>query len=118
MLQESRRTPRVRCYLPIRLYPQGEHRVIETLSKDIGLGGMSCLSPVHRPIETPLAVEIILGQGEPPLNLQAQVTWFSEVSNGEQFHLGLSFHSVTELQSRQLSRCIDRFTSHLSPALT
>ena len=118
MLQESRRTPRVRCYLPIRLYPQGEHRVIETLSKDLGLGGMSCLSPVHRPIATPLSVEIMLGQGQPPVNVHAQVIWFTEVPNSEQFQLGLAFDPLNELQSRQLSRCLDRFTSHLSPALT
>ena len=118
MLQERRRTSRVRCYLPIRLYPQGEHRVIETLSKDLGLGGMSCLSPIHRPIATPVAVELMLGQGQPALNLHARVSWFTEVPNSEQFQLGLSFDQMTELQSRQLSLCIDRFTSHLSPALS
>lgn len=115
MLQERRKTPRVRCYLPVRLYPQGEQRVIETLSKDLGLDGLSCLSPVHRPVASPLAVEINLGQGQPPLHLRATLSWFTEVANGEQFQLGLNFDPMTEVESRQLSRCIDRFTSHLSP---
>ncbi len=118
MLQERRQTPRVRCYLPIRLYPQGEHRVIETLSKDLSLSGLSCLSPVHRPIASLLAVEINLGQGQPPVHLHATLSWFTEVPNSEQFQLGLTFDQITELQARQLSRCIDRFTSHLSPANT
>ncbi len=117
MVPERRRTSRVRCYLPIRLYPQGEHRVIETLSKNLGAGGMSCLSPVHKPIATPLSVELIVGQGQPPLNLHAQVIWFSEVPNSEQFQLGFSFDQMTEFKTRQLSVCVDKFTSHLSPAI-
>ena len=118
MVPESRKHPRVRCYVPVRLYPHGERRVIETLTKDLGLGGMSCLSPVYRPVATPVSLELTLGQGEPPLTLHAQLAWFSQVPNSEQFQLGLSFDQMTELQSRQLSLCIDRFTSHLSPALS
>ena len=116
MQEELRRAPRVRCYLPIRLYPQGEHRVIETLSKDLGLGGVSCLSPISLPMSTPLTVEILLGQGEPPIHLQSRVSWFTELSDGEQFQLGLSFDHVNEFEARQLSLCITRFTSHLSPS--
>src|SRR3989338_8061117 len=103
MLQERRQTPRVRCYLPLRLYPQGEHRVIETLSKDLGLGGMSCLSPVHRRIATPVSLEVTLGQGQPPLTLHAKLIWFSEVPNSEQFQLGFGFDQMTAFQSRQVS---------------
>ncbi len=114
MVPERRKQTRVRCYLPMRLYPQGEHRVIETLSKDLGLDGMSCLSPVHRPIFTPVSLELTLGQGQPPLTLHAKLIWFSEMPNSEQFQLGFAFEPLSESESRQVSRCIDKFASHLS----
>ena len=108
MPPERRRTPRIRCYLPVRLYPRGATTPIETLTQDFGPGGLRCLSPIPLPVSTPLSVEIDLGPGWEPVRLTAQTAWFTAVPYSEQFHLGLAFHDESGKIQQLLSRYLDR----------
>ena len=116
MSQERRRSPRIRCVLPVRLYPQGEAKVIQTLTKDIGLGGMKCLTPTPRPIATNLTVELALGSGKEILSLRAQTVWFQEVPKSDQFYLGVVFKDLPEEHRRRLSRYIQSIASSQTPS--
>lgn len=116
MSEERRRFHRVRCYLPIRLYPQGEIKVIETLTKDLGLGGLRVLSPILTPVATPLSLEIAIGAAEEPLSLRAQTVWFQAVPQSEQFYLGIAFRDLTQETTKRLSRYLERASDLLTPA--
>lgn len=113
MVPERRRSSRIRCHLPVRLYPQGETRVVETLTKDLSLVGLKCLSPSSKPIATPMAVELDLGQTEHALSLKARVVWFQELPQSDQFYLGLVFHDLSDITRQRLSRYLDKISPNL-----
>ena len=105
---EKRRFPRVACMLPVRLYPTGERKLIETLTKDLSTGGLKCLSPVPKPVATALSLELALGQGELPVNLRAKVAWFQSVPRSDQFYMGLCFLDISDEEHKRLSRYIEK----------
>ena len=109
--EERRQFPRVACILPVRLYPTGERRIIETLTKDLSTGGLKSLSPVPKPVTTSLSLELTLGQGELPVNLRAKVAWFQSVPRSDQFYIGLCFLDLSDQEHKRLSRYIERFTA-------
>ncbi len=108
MSLERRHSPRIRCYLPVRLYPRGSTTPIETLTQDLGPGGLRCLSPIPLSVSTPLSVEIDLGPGWEAIRLTAQTAWFTEAPYSEQFHVGLAFHDDSGKVKQLLSRYLDR----------
>lgn len=111
MTQERRRHARIRCLLPVRIYPQGETKVIQTLTKDLSENGLRCLSPVTKPINTPLSVEIDLGPGKRPLNLRAKTVWFQHIPHSEQFYLGIAFSDMSNHDRELLSRYLSVLSS-------
>lgn len=116
MHQERRAVPRLQCYLPVRLFLVGQHRVIQTLTKDLGLGGMRCLSPVVTPSSTPLSLDITLGWGQRPVSIRAQVVWVKEVPHSEQFQVGLVFQDISEEDTKLLSTYLTKISLH-TPAV-
>lgn len=113
MDQERRRFQRASCLLPVRLYPKQESRVIETLTKDLSVGGLRCVSQHERQIGMPLSVELMLEPGERPLTLRGHVAWSRPIQESEQYDLGVSFHAFPESTKKRLSTYID-FLSTIS----
>ena len=111
MENERRRFPRNACRLPVRLYPKYEPRVIETLTKDLSLGGLRCLSYQDRPLGMPLSVELILEPGERPVTIRGHVAWSHKLQQSDQFDLGVSFHVFPETDRKLLSTYLDRIES-------
>ena len=107
-MQERRRSARVRSYLPVRLTPQGGRPVIETLTKDVGLGGVKCLSPVSLPVSSVVSLELTLGFGDEPLQALAKTSWFQIIPQSDQFCVGLSFQDLSEETTQRLSRYLDQ----------
>ena len=107
MEEERRKSPRVRCYLPVRLFSQGDPKLIETLTKDLGIEGLKCLSPALKPVSRPVSLEIDLGAGEEPVSVNAQTVWFQSVPESEQFYLGISFRDLSEKDRERLSKYIN-----------
>ena len=116
MVQERRRFPRIGCMLPVRLYPRDNPKVIETLTKDLGQGGLRCLSPSSRTVSSLVSLEIALGPGERPLSLRACIVWVEMVPNSKQFYLGLAFQDLSDEDTVRLSSYIDKVSSHLNPS--
>ena len=115
-VQERRRFPRIGCMLPVRLYPRDNSKVIETLTKDLGQGGLRCLSPSARTVSSLVSLEITLGPGEKPLSFHARIVWVEMVPNSRQFYLGLAFHDLSDDATERLSSYIDKVSSHLTPS--
>ena len=112
MSDERRQHPRMRCYLPVRLYPKGQFKVIETLTKDLGKGGLCVVSPAFKPTYTPISVELVVGPAREPLTLKGEVVWFQVIPQSEQFRLGIEFHDVSPKYQLLLSTYIDRLASN------
>lgn len=111
MSQERRRFPRATCLLPVRLYPKQEPRVIETLTKDLSVGGLRCVSRNDRQMGLPVSVELMLEPGGRPVTLRGHIAWSHPIQESEQFDLGISFHAFPEATKKRLSTYLDHLSS-------
>ena len=112
MGEERRSHPRVRAYRPVRLQQSGMPKVFETLTKDVGVGGLRCVTTTVFPVATELQVELALATGELPLSVRARAMWFRDIPHSEQYELGVAFVDLHERDKRRLSAYFDRLTSH------
>ena len=99
------------CILPLQIYSDGGPKIIETLTKDLSASGLRCLSPTSKPLASRVSLEITLGKGARPFSLQARVVWFEAVPNSHQFYLGLAFDHLSEVNTRRLSRYIEKLSA-------
>ena len=117
MGEERRATPRIRAYRPVRLHHAGIPRVVETLTKDLALGGLRCVSPILFPISTEVNVELMLSSGAEPLAMRGRAAWFCTIPHSEQFDLGISFLDLPSADKRRLSVYLDRLSSQSALSL-
>ena len=116
MGEERRSTPRYHLYSPVRLQRPGTPQVIETLTKDLGVGGLRCISPSVFPVSTELNVEMMLSNGEGPIQARGRTAWFRMVPHSEQFDVGISFIDMPPQDKRRLSGYIERLSLHTTHA--
>lgn len=108
MLNERRASSRVRAYRPVRLnLPRSPH-LLETLTKDLSIGGVCCISSTAFPIATQFNLELILSTGEGPISARGRTAWFRSLPHSEQFDLGISFFDMPETDKRRLSVYLGR----------
>ncbi|MDP3721893.1 MAG: PilZ domain-containing protein [Candidatus Omnitrophota bacterium] len=113
---ERRSAPRIRAYRPVRLTPPGSRHVIETLTKDLSVGGLCCVSGIPLPVATELLVELMLSTGAEPVTARARTAWFRAIPNSEQFDLAVAFTEIEEETKRRLSMYLDHL-SKISPLI-
>ena len=115
MADERRAHPRLRVYYPVRLYPAHSMRVVETLTKDLAVGGFRSLSATVLPVASELRVELVLPQGREPIMAKGRAVWFRSIPESEQFDVGIVFSGLSETDKRRLSVCLQ--DSQANPAL-
>ena len=90
-------------------------RVVETLTKDLAVGGCRSLSAIVFPVASELRVEVVLPQGRAPITAKGQAVWFRSIPESEQFDVGIIFSDISEEDKRRLSACLQ--DSQANPAL-
>ena len=110
MLNERRASSRVRAYRPVRLQLPRSPHVLETLTKDLSIGGVCCISPTPFPVSTELNLELVLSTGEGPITARGRATWFRSLPHSEQFDIGISFLEMPEIDKRRLSVYLGRLS--------
>src|SRR3989338_4892729 len=108
MAEERRASLRVSAYLPVRLHPNNQLKVVETLTKNVGAGGARCVSPTVFPVSAEVTVEVSLSQGQEPLVLRGRTAWFRLIPESEQYDLGIAFVDLPPKIKARLSTYIDR----------
>ena len=114
MAEERRRSTRVHCLVPIRFYPEGAGQAIETLTKDLGTGGLCVFSPIALPASCHVTAEAIFGTGQPPVPFCAMAAWSQPTESGNQFCVGLHFDHPNTPLHRQVSEYISKLSYQLS----
>jgi hypothetical protein len=109
---ERRTSPRVRAYRPVRLNVPATHRLTETLTKDLGTGGLCCISSTIFPIATELHVELTLSEGGEPVAAKGKAVWFRMIPHSEQVDMGIAFLEMSMDHKRRLSAYLDRLSTH------
>jgi c-di-GMP-binding flagellar brake protein YcgR len=108
MYPEQRAFPRVAIYWPVRVQRPGAPVLIETLTKDLSLGGVRCLSPDVLPVSTVVDIELTVAKGQEPLAVRGRSVWFRTLPKSDQFEVGLIFQGLSPINKRRLSACIER----------
>ena len=114
MDQERRSSSRVRAYRPVRLSKPGTPRLVETLTKDLAVGGVRCISSTLFPVSTELLVELMLSTGDAPITARGRTIWFQMIPRSEQFDIGIAFIECSPEHKRRLSVYLDHLSSQSS----
>ena len=72
-MEERRFAGRLACWLPVRFMTVGSEHPVDTLSKNLSVGGLMCLSPHRLSLLSPISLEILLGRARQPLVAQGLV---------------------------------------------
>ena len=104
--------PRVRAYRPVQLFKPGSFPLVESLTKDLSVGGLRCLSPILIPVSTELRVELVLSTGDEPIEVRGKAAWLQEIPQSEQFDIGIAFLDLSPQTKRRLSVYLDRLSAN------
>ena len=121
MDSERRANPRLRVYDPVRLYASGSPKPVETLTKDLAVGGLRSVSTKPFPVSTKLHIELLLPNGQGLINVYGRTAWFRTIPDSDQFELGVAFTEMSDLDKRRLSAYLLRLasqTASLQPVLS
>ena len=116
-MEQRRNSARIRAYRPVRLQPPQTPRVTETLTKDLSVGGLRCITSTPYPVATEMNLELILSTGDGPLALRGKLAWFCMIPHSDQFELGFSFLELSPHTKRRLSTYLD-FLSQQAPLVS
>ena len=105
---ERRGGPRIRAYRPVRLHVPRSPRILETLTKDLSVGGMCCLASTPFPVSTHLNLELVLSSGDGPVSIRGKTVWFRTIPYSDQFDLGISFSDIPDEDRQRLSAYLSR----------
>lgn len=108
MQEDRRRTPRIRTYQPVRLQPLHSSRFMDTLTKDVSLQGLRCISEQTFPVATELNIELSTIEG--PMSARGRTAWFQMIPHSDQVELGIAFSDISQETLRRLSAYLE----HLS----
>ena len=111
-MMERRNRARILAYRPVRLKAPRTPRVTETLTKDLSIGGLRCISAEPYPVTTEMNLELMLSTGDGPLTLKGKLAWFRMIPHSDQFDLGFSFIDLPPETRRRLSTYLDRLSQH------
>ena len=111
MNQERRSSQRVRAYLPVRLRTPNSPHIIETLTKNLSIGGLHGVSPIVCPVSTEVGLELVLSTGDEPMAVRGKTVWFRTIPESDQFDCGITFLDLSQQNKRRLSVYIERLAN-------
>lgn len=111
-MAERRSSQRLRAYLPARLSQGGG--AVETLTKDISVGGVRCLSSALVPVRAEVTIEITLPTTDEVVVARGRTVWLQILPDSDQFDLGIAFLEISDKSKRLLSTYFE-LSSRLTP---
>ena len=116
-VDERRKFQRVSTYLPVRLRLQESGRYLETLAKDVSLGGVRCVVEGCPAINESIMMELPLYKEILPLHVRAKVAWVRSVVPDRQCVAGVRFEELTPTERLALAEYLERLPVPLAEAV-
>ena len=116
MITERRRHPRLLSHLPLRYYRKGTSHYADTLTKDVGLGGVRFLSHEFFPTTHEFLVEIPLFRASHPVQTVGRVAWSQKIAHSDLYEIGMEFLQLPDDHRRLLNAFLDNALAHVLPA--
>lgn len=110
MAEDRRKSQRITTYLPVRLRLERSGRYLETLAKDVSMGGVRCLVQALPEIDESVMIEVPLYKEVLPIQVQARVAWVRPVTEA-QCMVGVSFDRLTPPDSQALATYLESLSA-------
>ena len=106
MADDRRKSQRITTYLPVRLRLERSGRYLETLAKDVGLGGVRCLVQAAPELNEVVMIEVPLYKEVLPIQVQARVAWVRPVTDAQSM-VGVCFDHLAATDSQALATYLE-----------
>ena len=107
---ERRRWARLRSHVPVRYQDTKTQRFVETLSKDVSVGGLRCVTHEFLPASRELLVELSLRRAAPALKTRARVAWVQQIPHADQYCVGLEFLQLPQTAQEDIASYVSNAT--------
>jgi len=98
----------------VRLQKVNPTKVVETLTKDLSVGGLRCVSPTVFAVSADVHVDLTLSMGSEPITVSGRAAWFRTIAHSDQFELGIAFQSLSPETKRRLSAYLELLSEKTS----
>ena len=101
-----REFPRLKHHIPVRFGGE-ESRCQDSLTKDVGEGGVRLISREFLPLNSKLKLEFFLTSASEALTAVGKVVWVQKLPYGYQHDIGIEFVDIPEGHKRRLSHFVE-----------
>ena len=106
---DRRQFPRIATYLPVRVRLPRTGRYLQTLTKDVSVGGMRCMVEGQPAINDMVMMELPLYKEVMPLHTRASVAWVRPITAGQSV-VGVRFGELTAAERAALTAYLEQLT--------
>jgi c-di-GMP-binding flagellar brake protein YcgR len=109
-VEEKRRFKRIDSALSVRYrnLRKNENPTTESLSKNIGEGGVCFNSPEFISLACRMIVEITLPTTPKPVRAISKVAWIRRLPSSDNYQIGNQFLEITKEDKEQISRFVNQ----------
>ena len=111
---ERRKFSRVNTYLPVRIRLERNGRYVETLAKNVSVGGLRCVVAGNIAVDDPVALELPLFKEAMPIQTPAKVAWVQSMVPATQCIVGLRFNELSTADREALAYYLEKLPASLS----
>ncbi len=104
--QEKRKEERFECFVPVEGKEGTSFDSTQTI--DISKNGIGFISSKSVPLDKKIAVELVLNPPSDPLVVLGQVKWVRQISDSENYRVGMWFSEVLSGSSSRLVKYLSR----------
>lgn len=107
MLLGRREHPRLRFHVPVRFGGE-DHRSQDSLTKDMGAGGVRLVSREFLAVNSRVKLEFFLTPASEALKAVGKVVWIQKLPYSYQHEVGIQFLDIPDPTRRRLSHFVDQ----------
>jgi|GEM_PF-518128 len=107
VLLGRREFPRLNSHIPVRFGGE-ESRSQDTLTKDIGGGGVRLVSREFLPVNSKIKLEFFLHPASEALRAVGKVVWIQKLPYSYQHDVGIQFSDISEPSRKRINHFVDQ----------
>ncbi|MFH1858503.1 MAG: PilZ domain-containing protein [Candidatus Omnitrophota bacterium] len=115
MLLGRREHPRLRHNVPIR-FGREESNSQDSLTKDLGGGGVRLLSRDFLPVNSKVKIEFFLEPASEALQAVGRVVWVQKLAYSYQHDVGIQFLDISDITRKRISSFVEQNLVVQSPS--
>ena len=107
VLLGRREHPRLRFHVPVRFGGE-EYRSQDSLTKDLGGGGVRLVSRDFLPVNSKVKLEFFLTPASEALKAVGKVVWIQKIPYSYQHEVGIQFLDISEPTRKRITLFVDQ----------